>query len=326
MLVSLLMVIVASFSTSQLQRAASFVQTMRHTSATVRSLSITRQFSSLQSEKKGFGRTGDEKRIMPSSLYKKRKNPRNIAQQSRDRTRPKKIQTTPEVLKAPLLHAAMSCSCGSGLPYSKCCQLVHNWEREETPTPEAVLRARYTGYKHGITNYIIETTHPKNSDYDKYINLDFTREMKGGQKWSKDILRMACDHDYRGLKVLNSNVDEELGFATVTFQTLLKEVDGPYIATEEHSQFTKNRQGGRKDAWLYLDGETTDVSDEDFDKLFEEFGDPADLIDGADENEHNDDQEENSLSPAAQAAMVAIKESEKHTVRDKRGHRSRKAN
>ena len=223
----------------------------------------------------------------------------------------------------------MTCSCGSGLPYSKCCQPLHSWENKETPSPEDVLRARYTGYKHGIVDYIIESTHPRNPEYDKYINLDFTREGKGSKKWGKAILRVACDYLHCGLKVIKSSVDEELCFATVTFQTLLKEVDGSYIATEEHSRFTKNRHGGRQNTWLYLDGEVIDVSDEDFDRLFEEFGDPSDMMDKEHQNESDEyyyKNEENSLSTAARAAMLAIDESNRSNIKDKNGHRSRNKN
>ena len=222
-----------------------------------------------------------------------------------------------------LLYSAMSCSCGSGLPYSKCCQRLHNGETIEIPSPEDVLRARYTGYKHNIAEYIIESTHPRNSEYEKYINLDFTRQRKGSKKWGKEILRTACDHNYCGLKILGSTVDEDLGFATVRFQTLIKEADGSYVATEEHSQFVQNSHSGRSNTWLYLDGEVNDVSDEDYDKLFEEFGDSADLEseDVSVTDEFYDQQR--VLSQPAQAALVAIQESEKTAIRDKRGHRSR---
>ena len=95
--------IVALFYVGRKQQAEGFVDL----TGTTRSSKINRIFSSLQSEMKGFARTGDDKRIMPSSLYKKRKNPRNIAQQTRDRPRPKKVQPIPEALNAPLIHPGM---------------------------------------------------------------------------------------------------------------------------------------------------------------------------------------------------------------------------
>ena len=260
----------------------------------------------------GFAR--EERRIMPSDLYKKRKNPRNIAQQSRDRPRPKKVQPKNELPKAPPIVGAMSCSCKSGNTYDACCQPLHTGQIV-TDDPVAVLKARYTAYKHGLAGFIIDSTHPKNSDFDKYVTMDFTRDRRGIKKWEKEINYMAADNTYLGLKVLSSDADSEAGIATVTFQTILKDEDGLYVAAEEQSLFTKNR-GGSPGRWLYVDGELSHPSDQDFNALFEEFGDPADLDDGDDDGDSLEDNDCDDvyttteetrpkiLNPAAEAALA----------------------
>ena len=98
--------IVILFSSGQNRQAEGFVDFIR----TTKSSKSTQHFSYLQPEKKGFARSGDDRRIMPSSLYKKRKNPRNIAQQTRDRPRPKKVQLAPEALTAPIIHPGTTIS------------------------------------------------------------------------------------------------------------------------------------------------------------------------------------------------------------------------
>ena len=95
--------VVVMFLSSRNQQAEGFV----NLSTKTKSLNMLRHLLYLSSEKRGFARTGDDKRIMPSSLYKKRKIPRNIAQQTRDRPQPKKVQPTSEILKAPLIHPGM---------------------------------------------------------------------------------------------------------------------------------------------------------------------------------------------------------------------------
>ena len=124
---------------------------------------------------------------MPSDLYKRRKNPRNIAQQTKDRPRLKKVQQKKVTPMVPPIIGSMLCSCKSGKTYEFCCQQSHI-EGLHQDCPEAVLRARYTAYKHGLAEFIFQTTHPKNSDYDKYLTMDFSRDERGRKKWGKDIM------------------------------------------------------------------------------------------------------------------------------------------
>ena len=80
-------------------------------------------------------------------------------------------------------HGAQLCTCGSGKTYNDCCGRLHNVVHSphkdigtnavhtvhaaasSSLSPfraEEMLRARYTAYKHGLTDFIIATTHPLN--------------------------------------------------------------------------------------------------------------------------------------------------------------------
>lgn len=50
------------------------------------------------------------------------------------------------------------CPCGSGLALSECCARYH--AGEVAPTPEALMRSRYTAYVLGLDHYILETWDP----------------------------------------------------------------------------------------------------------------------------------------------------------------------
>ncbi|BDA45677.1 probable UPF0225 protein Spro_2712 at N-terminal half [Coccomyxa sp. Obi] len=52
------------------------------------------------------------------------------------------------------------CPCCSGKAYAECCQPYH--DGEEAPTPEAVMRARFSAYVKKISDFIVATTHPEN--------------------------------------------------------------------------------------------------------------------------------------------------------------------
>jgi hypothetical protein len=54
-----------------------------------------------------------------------------------------------------------SCPCGSRLLYKQCCQPYHD-KKALPPTPEALMRSRYSAYSLNIVDYIVETTHPEN--------------------------------------------------------------------------------------------------------------------------------------------------------------------
>jgi SEC-C motif-containing protein len=53
------------------------------------------------------------------------------------------------------------CPCESGLPYLACCGVWHEGMAagNHAPTPEALMRSRYSAYVLGLTDYLLATWH-----------------------------------------------------------------------------------------------------------------------------------------------------------------------
>lgn len=52
------------------------------------------------------------------------------------------------------------CPCGTGQAYGACCGRWHAGEQHlSAPTPEALMRSRYTAYTLGLTGYLFATWH-----------------------------------------------------------------------------------------------------------------------------------------------------------------------
>ena len=58
--------------------------------------------------------------------------------------------------------ADAACPCGSGQSYSACCGAWHSGLAEGVyaPTPEALMRSRYSAYVLGLIDYLLATWHP----------------------------------------------------------------------------------------------------------------------------------------------------------------------
>ena len=52
----------------------------------------------------------------------------------------------------------ISCPCGSGRPLADCCGCHH--AGEPAPTPEALMRSRYSAFALQLTDYLLATWHP----------------------------------------------------------------------------------------------------------------------------------------------------------------------
>lgn len=64
------------------------------------------------------------------------------------------------------LHPARApCPCGSGESYGNCCAPWHTGLTEgvHAPTPEALMRSRYSAYGLGLIDYLLATWHPSTS-------------------------------------------------------------------------------------------------------------------------------------------------------------------
>ncbi len=59
----------------------------------------------------------------------------------------------------------LSCPCSSGTKYKRCCQKYHKGALPHNA--ELLMRSRYSAYALGLSDYIINTTHPDNPDYNE---------------------------------------------------------------------------------------------------------------------------------------------------------------
>ncbi len=119
------------------------------------------------------------------------------------------------------------CPCGSGDVYADCCGRWHAGlaSGEHAPTPEALMRSRYSAYARGLPDYLLATWHASTAPGDLELFP---------VKWL-------------GLEVLHS---EALGDAgVVEFVARCRNADGAQ-RMHELSRFV--REQGR---WFYIDGQ-----------------------------------------------------------------------
>ena len=68
-------------------------------------------------------------------------------------------------MKKPSLADHAACPCDSGKTYADCCGPWHASDAQGTPapTPEALMRSRYSAYVLGLIDYLLATWHPSTS-------------------------------------------------------------------------------------------------------------------------------------------------------------------
>lgn len=121
------------------------------------------------------------------------------------------------------------CPCGSGLGFAKCCQPYISGA-SQAPTAEALMRARYSAYATGNTEFIDATVHPDKRD-------------------AADDTMPDENITWLGLSILGSRdgkQDDDSG--EVEFEARF-EVKGKRNALRERSEF-RNQDG----QWYYYDG------------------------------------------------------------------------
>lgn len=80
----------------------------------------------------------------------------------------------------------ISCPCGTGRPYSDCCEPLINGTRPAA-TAEELMRSRYSAYTKAEVAYILNTTHPDHrGDFDE----------KGTREWAENSV-------WEGLEIRN---------------------------------------------------------------------------------------------------------------------------
>ena len=116
------------------------------------------------------------------------------------------------------------CPCESGQPYSNCCGPSH--EGLVAPTPEALMRSRYSAYVLGLIDYLLATWHPSSAPGELEL---------APVKWL-------------GLEVLHTQATGDAG--VVEFVARLRDGSGRAQRMHETSRFL--REDGR---WYYIDGQ-----------------------------------------------------------------------
>jgi SEC-C motif-containing protein len=129
------------------------------------------------------------------------------------------------------LAPAAPCPCGSGNTYKTCCQPYHLGTAP--PTPDALMRARYTAYFCGDVGFIINTTHP-----------DSPYQQADRKTWRKDLKRYCDETQFVGLNMMSTSVEGDVGH--VAFKAVLMR-GGRDASFTENSRF--ERQGGK---WYYI--------------------------------------------------------------------------
>lgn len=117
-----------------------------------------------------------------------------------------------------------SCPCGSGRPLADCCGRYH--AGEPAPTPEALMRSRYSAFALRLTDYLLSTWHP--STRPSHLAAD------EATAWKR-------------LEILAA--DEAGDQGRVHFRATFRE-GRHWSVLEENSRFV--REAGR---WTYLDGD-----------------------------------------------------------------------
>ncbi|MGE3262017.1 MAG: YchJ family protein [Bacteriovoracia bacterium] len=121
----------------------------------------------------------------------------------------------------------MNCPCGSQKDYSQCCE-PYITGKENAPTPEALMRSRYTAYVKVAEPYLKETLAPESrGDY----NEGEVRE------WAKKS-------EWLGLQILSAKGD------TVEFIAKYR-TQGKVLEHHEVSKFKK-----KGDRWYFVDGDS----------------------------------------------------------------------
>jgi SEC-C motif-containing protein len=116
--------------------------------------------------------------------------------------------------------------------YDECCGRYVSG-KEKPPTPEALMRSRYSAYVRGNIDYIVSSHHPDTRD-----EID----EKSAKEWSDAA-------EWEGLTVHEAKGGEDDDEGTVEF-TARYTMQGRLVRHRERAEFKKHN--GR---WFYWDGE-----------------------------------------------------------------------
>lgn len=125
----------------------------------------------------------------------------------------------------------MPCPCGTNLVYRDCCEIYH-LRTIAAPTPEKLMRSRYSAYVLLLESYVLNTWHAST----RPVELDLIHEHQTHpRKWL-------------GLTVLNSE-QTSTEHGTVEFKAKYK-IGGKAHTLHEISDFVLEQNH-----WFYVDGQ-----------------------------------------------------------------------
>jgi SEC-C motif domain protein len=126
------------------------------------------------------------------------------------------------------------CPCGSGRTYKRCCLRFH--QGQPAPTPEALMRSRYSAYAVGAVDYLIATTDPAGPQF-----------RPDRAAWAEEIAQFCRHTRFEKLTVEHASSHDDQG--EVHFVAKLSRA-GEDVSFAERSRFS--RVEGR---WLYHSGD-----------------------------------------------------------------------
>ncbi|MDH4449283.1 MAG: YchJ family metal-binding protein [Rhodoferax sp.] len=91
-------------------------------------------------------------------------------------------------MRKPTSSDRIPCPCASELPYVQCCCVWHQGLAggQHAPTPEALMRSRYSAYVRGELQYLLDTWHPSTAPGDlelapvKWLGLEVRHAVQTG--------------------------------------------------------------------------------------------------------------------------------------------------
>ncbi|GAB3394488.1 YchJ family protein [Humibacter soli] len=126
------------------------------------------------------------------------------------------------------------CPCLSGRPFEECCAPLLRGE-DVAPTPERLMRSRYTAFAVGDAAYLLNTWHPST----RPAELELDAELQWRRLDILDTTRGGADDD---------SGEVEFRAYWRVLPRLGRDRDGGVL--HERSRF--RREGGR---WFYVDGD-----------------------------------------------------------------------
>lgn len=125
------------------------------------------------------------------------------------------------------------CPCNSGQEYTECCKLIIEGDKL-APTPESLMRARYTAHANGHSDFLLKSLHPSIRKIEEEEDQEKYREAKDSISWE-------------GMEVIGTS--EKGDICEVDFVAHYSVQDQPQHHREK-AKFVKE-----DDEWFYIDGD-----------------------------------------------------------------------